>query len=368
MIVKHKIVYVITRSEIGGAQNHIISLLDHIGKKYNLVLVTGSDGYLVDMVNGLSIKPKIYVVDSIDSFNIVKSVLSLKEIFNNEIPDLIHTHSTLASIHGRLAARFCKLKVLHTIHGWHFANKNLLKQILQVSAEFLFKPLTTYWITVSQYDLRLGLRFKLLRNRNVISIKNGIEDTSIDFLRDSRPLEGDDKTRMVFVGRASFQKNCMEAIEIIKLCPSNVLLTMYVTSGDYLSAIIKLIADSNLEDRVTLIIDNPDASSNLHHHDAMLLTSRYEGMPLCVLEAMRVGLPIVSSDVCGMNEIVINRETGYLYPLHDVEEAANCVNRLLEVEKRLELGRVARENFEKYFRAALMANKTADIYEKLLSE
>ena len=99
----------------------------------------------------------------------------------------------------------------------------------------------------------------------------------------------------------------------------------------------------------------------------MLLTSRYEGMPLCVLEAMRAGLPVVATDVCGMNEIVKNGVTGYLYDLYDVDEAVNCIKHLLNIEKRIEMGAMAQESFRENFRAQVMAQRTAEIYAELLN-
>ena len=61
-------------------------------------------------------------------------------------------------------------------------------------------------------------------------------------------------------------------------------------------------------------------------------------------------------------------KTGYLYPLNDSHEGARCVNRLLDVENRIKLGSEGQKEFKANFRAELMVQRTAEVYEKLLSE
>jgi len=363
--VKHKIAYIITRSEIGGAQNHLISLIRHFSKSYDLVLITGSEGYLVDIVDKLPVKPTTYLVSSIDSFNFVHSAFLLKNILKNEQPDLIHAHSTLASISARLAGLLGRTRVLYTIHGWHFANKSPLRKALQIGFEYSFKPLTKYWIAVSKYDFDLGSRFKLFRLNDARCIRNGISDVEPSLRRDNKRPGNDAMFRLVFVGRASHQKNYLEPLNVLSKCRPNVCLTMYI-AGSNISELTSEIEMMGLSERCTVIHNDPHSSQNLMHYDAMILTSRYEGMPLSVIEGLRSGLPIVSTDVCGMNELVAD-DNGYLVKFGDTNEMVSCVESLNDDrELTLSKGRASRSLFIRSYIDTEMLTAIDKFYRQIL--
>ncbi len=356
-----KILSFATKAEIGGAQKHICILEEILHERYDIKLYTGVGEPLLEQMNSCSAKHKF--VPELNSKTFFPAILAVYKIIKSEKPDLIHTHSAIASFVGRIAGRLAGVKTLYTVHGWHFVPTTVWqRRIFGWLLELIARPFTTAWITVSEYDLELGVKKGVIDRKRAYVVPNGVDE--LEVVKQQPKAEG---LKLVFVGRASFQKNCFEAIEIIKLSPSNVSLTMYVTSGDHLPALNKLIVDSDLEHRVTLITDNPEASNELHEYDAMLLTSRYEGMPLCILEAMQAGLPVVATDVCGMNEIVNNGVTGYLYDLYDVDEAAKCIKNLLNIEKRIEMGTMAQDSFRENFRAQIMAQRTAEIYDELLN-
>ena len=361
-----KIAYIITRSEIGGAQNHLISLLSHFSNSFELVLIVGSNGYLVDKVNDLEIKPRVYIVESIDSFNFFRSTLKIIEVIKKEQPDLIHVHSTLASISSRFAAFFTNKNLIYTVHGWHFANKGLFRKSIQISFEYLSKFLTDYWITVSQYDLDSGNRFKLFKKEHVSLIRNGIADVPQKYVAKHEIKNEGGTFNLVFVGRMSHQKNFLAPLEVLARSNKNVRLTMYLAGEDTIEIESK-IKSLSLHDQCKVILNDSNPSEGLADYDAMIITSRFEGMPLSVIEGLRAGLPIISTNVCGMNELV-KGSNGFLIPFDDI----NCMRESIEILSQTEgmrqtMGHSSRLIYEEHFMESQMLKAVGKVYEQMLA-
>lgn len=362
---RQKIVYVITRSDIGGAQNHTLSLIKAFHQRYDLMLIAGSEGVLTESAKALGMS--VHVVKELDSFNVALAIWKLRNILSKECPDLVHTHSSLASFYGRAAAKLCGLKTLYTVHGWHFANeKNRLKWAIKVILEWCAGFCTDHWITVSAFDEKLGSAFHIFKPGKVDVIVNGVGDierTNANGQLDAvnKPLE------IVFVGRATYQKNCLAAVEVLEQTEPNINLTMFA-SGGIIAQLRTKIDNSRERHRIKLILNEPNAGLKMSEFDAMLITSRYEGMPLSVLEAMRGGLAIVSTDICGMNELIVNGENGFLFGPNDQVGMANQLNAFLHDREKLRLmGASSRQRYENAFRLNEMISATERVYKKVIA-
>ena len=354
-----KIAYIITRSDIGGAQNHLISLIKHFSQKYKLLLIVGSEGALTDVAE--SHGADVRVVKSLDSANFFSAIYELRKHLNLHQPDVVHTHSSLASLYGRIAAKMCNIKTVYTVHGWHFANlNNPFKARCQIMVEFLLKRLTSQWIVVSLFDKDLGQQYKLFNKNAVECIPNGVPD-----LQSGQHVRKDTHFKLVFVGRASYQKNYLAAIEILEQSHKQVSLTIY-TSGREVAELLTRVETSPAKGRCEVIVDANNAGSLLNQYDLMIVTSRYEGMPLSVLEGLRAGLPIVSTDVCGMKEIV-RPENGYLVSLENVVDISKWVEMLrLDEGLRTAMSKASRALYEAQFTETDMLASVEYVYTRLL--
>lgn len=361
---RKKILIIVTRAELGGAQNHIDSLVNRLHKDINFILCVGTEGSLLGTFNSLNLTT--HIVPSLDKKQFLLSAISIAQIIRKEQPDLVHTHSAVASFVGRITAKLLKVKTLYTVHGWHFTPNSVpQRRLIGPILEFVAKPFTNHWITVSAYDKKIGLEKHVIANNRCSIIENGIPDIIAPFKNN----QSNNALNVAFIGRATYQKNCLAAVEIIDKCEDQINLTIFSANGDHLPALRTSINNTKLKKRVTLIDDEHEAGEQLENFDLLLMTSRYEGMPLCGLEAMRVGIPIIASDVCGMNEIVHHNENGYLFNLLETDTAAKYLNRLLsDVALRHQLGQKGRELFEKNHLESMMISKTRDIYKALLND
>lgn len=101
--------------------------------------------------------------------------------------------------------------------------------------------------------------------------------------------------------------------------------------------------------------------------DIYLSTSRWEGLPLAVLQAMSLGKPVVASDVTGNKDAVVNDVTGFLYKLGDISNAVMCIQALVdETQTMKQMGEAAKDRQRKEFSVYMMAQKTAQIYSRIL--
>ncbi|MGE5308472.1 MAG: glycosyltransferase, partial [Deltaproteobacteria bacterium] len=122
---KEKLLFVITKLELGGAQKHVLDVLRSLDREqFELFLYTAREGLLVDealSLEGVTVRRSRFLERPI---NPLKDLLALIELFRyiaaNRF-DIVHTHSSKAGILGRLAARFSGVRtVVHTVHGWSF--------------------------------------------------------------------------------------------------------------------------------------------------------------------------------------------------------------------------------------------------------
>jgi len=125
--------------------------------------------------------------------------------------------------------------------------------------------------------------------------------------------------------------------------------------------------NTGLSDRVYFLGNRKDVTELLHQSDLFALMSDWEGLPLSILEAMRCGLPIIASDVGGVNEAVRQSKNGYLIPKNDSKELVDKLTMLLtKPALRLEMGNSGRKLYEDNFTFEKMHKETFSYYEKVI--
>ena len=176
-----KIVYVITQATWGGAQAHLYSLIERQVKIGNTVtLISGIEGRLSDQIKKNLPQVKLVIISNlvrqVSLINDFKAIRALRKLLKRLKPDILHLHSSKAGMVGRLAALGLSMKVVFTVHGWGFTPGVSKKQQLLIKlVEKTLRPLTTYYICVSEFDQNIGLRSKVLKasKENYVVIHNG---------------------------------------------------------------------------------------------------------------------------------------------------------------------------------------------------
>lgn len=361
---KKRILYLITRSEPGGAQSHVLELLKGFKDQYELVLATGEEGFLLDEARSLGIRT--YLIANLQrNLSPTRDYKAYKEIVSvlkESRPDLIHCHSSKAGILGRLAAHRLGIKTVFTAHGWSFAEGTpLSRKLIGLLPERLLACWTNYIITVSDTDRDLAIRYRIGRPERIVTIHNGIADQAL-------PTVNKDNVRpitLIMVARFAAPKYYAQLIDAAATIKANFRLRL-VGNGPLLERMKKRAEELNLSDIVEFLGSRDDVDALLADSDVFILVSDWEGFPISILEAMRAGLPVIACDVGGIHEAITDRTNGRLVPRGEIAGLKLAMQELINDKTlRLEMGTQARRQFERLFTTDIMLKKIEAIYRSL---
>ncbi len=328
--VKLNILYLITSSDVGGAQKHLLSLVDYFVSKKHQVRVAASPGEpLNSSLKKLGIMPVVlkYLQKSIDPLKDLLTFYDISKLLIENNFHIIHCHSTKAGILGRMAAFFAGVPVkIFTAHGFVFHDgMNPVKKYLCILAEKIGGFFSDAIITVSRADYMKARKYKIIPENRLRLIHNGIDcgprvkDCRVPADEKRRQLRekygfGDDDIVIGSVGRLVYEKSYSTAITAFAdLFKNNEKLALIIAGEGYergrLQALVKKL---NLEGRVSLAGEVVAVEEIYSILDIFFLSSIKEGLPYSLLEAGCFALPCVCTDAGGIAEIISDNETGIL--------------------------------------------------------
>ena len=302
---KKRILYVITKSNWGGAQRYVYDLAGALPKeRYDVLVAFGQPGLL-----GLKLKEagiRTHEIGSLQRdvslFTDMRSFLELLALFRRERPDVVHLNSSKAGGLGALAARLARVPhIIFTAHGWPFWEpRSAPVRALVYFSSWLTALLSHKVIVISNYDLDVARKMPGVKQK-LVRIYNGIGTMSFssgDMVRQSFP-KGVKVTGTI--GELTKNKNQISLIEQARNNPA-----MYVAivgDGEDLQYLLKKVEEYGLEMRVKIMGFHP-AHEVLRGFDVFSLPSLKEGLPYVLLEAKAAGLPIEANRVGGVSEIL----------------------------------------------------------------
>jgi glycosyltransferase involved in cell wall biosynthesis len=359
-----KILYVITRAECGGAQVHLVDLLTSLPPEFEPVVATGErEGYLLEKVRSLGIPVRV-IPHLTQRIHPVKDLLALVELvkaIKKESPDLVHAHTSKAGLLARLAAAITRTPAVFTAHTWSFADGiSRWQQWWAVPLERFAARFGTKIIAVSQANKDMALRQSIAISSSIVRIWNGISDVA----QRARPGSGDPLT-LIMTARFAPQKDHLLLIEALSQVEGNWRLLL-VGDGLLRPDVERAITKAGLRDRIKCLGERSDIPELLAAADLFVLSTRWEGLPLSIIEAMRAGLPVVATDVGGVSEVVIDGVTGFVTACGDAEQLRRRITELLASPGRLAImGRNGRRRYEQDFTIGRMTYATWAIYREV---
>jgi glycosyltransferase involved in cell wall biosynthesis len=357
-----RILYAITKAEIGGAQAHVLDLLKGFGRHYDLHLACGEEGYLTQAARDIGVQCHIVkdLVHAASPLRDLRSVGQFSELLRRLRPDLVHAHTTKAGLVARAAAWRCGVPAVFTAHSWAFSDGvSLGWKAMGVPTEWLAAKATARVINVSEANRRLAIRYGL-PSRSQVTIHNGISDTA----HRARPGRSH-VPEVIMVARFAPQKHHQLLLEAFAGINTPATLTL-AGSGPTMAWMRGLAFKLGIGGRVRFLGDRDDVPELLARASVFALASRWEGFPLSILEAMRAGLPVVASDVGGAHEAVSSGENGYLVARGDTGGFRNALWALCrDAELRERMGSAARLRYESQFSVRQMLLKTGLLYEQV---
>ncbi len=270
-------------------------------------------------------------------------------------PTVVHLHSTFAGVIGRFGIdRRPSPRVFYTPHGWSFemwpsGNRRRAAAL----AERLMARRCDTIVAVSEAERRQGLAVGIPAEK-IRVVLNGISAQSCD---PGAANWDDQRLKVLFVGRLDRQKGvdtiCAIASRHMDELALRIIGTSVVSKSD------SAFASSNVEHLGWL--KRGDVEAQIRACDVVAMPSRWEGLSITALEAMRAGKPIVAFAVGGLPEAIQDGSTGRLLP---PENAAAFEVALLSGsrERWRQMGLAARHRFERLFTSARMADQLFRLY------
>lgn len=303
---KKKILFVITKSNWGGAQRYVFDLATGLPTdSFQIAVAFGTPGRLAEELHKRNILT--HTISSLQRDLSLQSdamtFFELMRLFKKERPDIVHLNSSKAGAVGALAARFAHVPhIVFTAHGWPFMERrNIAWRFFAYVASWITALLSHTVIVVSKNDLTYGSRM-LFCKKKMHLIYNGIRlDAPLgsgQIIRDAFPR---DVKIIGTIGELTHNKNQIALIENARKNPD--LFVAIVGEGEDRARLEKAIARYNLANRVKLFGFIP-AQEVLRGFDVFALPSLKEGLPYVLLEAKAAGLPLIANRIGGMGEII----------------------------------------------------------------
>lgn len=322
----------------GGVDCYLRMLLAHMDKNRFMQILICSPDYSEDKYQGLVEEfIQIEMCNSLSFIKDIKAIRKVHELIKHFHPDIIYCHSSKAGGIARIANIGIGIPIIYNPHGWAFNMKGAkLKSFVYLWIERLLSPLTTYYITISNYEKLSAIQNHVAKADKVKVIFNGIDMEVVDKEAESSIVSRASLNipyhayLIGMVGRISRQK-APDVFVHVAAALKDILPDAYfmiVGDGEQRADIELLIRNEGLEGRIMVTgwVDNPIAYACLF--DQALLLSRWEGFGLVLAEYMKLEKPIVATNVDAIPDLVTDYENGLLVEADNVDQTIEAVCKL----------------------------------------
>jgi glycosyltransferase involved in cell wall biosynthesis len=369
-----KILQVITLgTNIGGAQIHVLDLAISLHKRgHDVHVLTGTFGELNQWLTeaGVSNAHFPLLKREISPLYDMRCFLKLQAFIKQFKPDVVASHSSKAGIIVRLVCFFLNIPNTFTVHGWSFeANASKINQRFYFIIERILGFFSCKLITVAHTGYELGVKRRIVPPEKLVTVFNGVRDIGENRLKTGSNTEGVmPSVKLVMSARFQSQKDHETLIRaLIPLKNENFHLSLLGDGTETLADIQTLVNEHGLKEKVSFVGFTTDVVNYLKQADICILISHSEGLPLSILEAMSIGLPIIGSNVGGICKQVKQGYNGFLVERKDVEDLTEKVKLLMNNPTlRREMGKNSRSLYEKEFQLDKMVDKTIAVYQSIL--
>lgn len=375
------VAHVITKLELGGAQQNTLFTVSHLdGARFRPMLITGEPGLLDQEARGLpgvEFRQVPFLVRPIRPLTDLLALLSLTRLLRKLKPVIVHTHSSKAGILGRLAAWLAGVPIIiHSIHGFGFTRyQPPLRRWVLLTAERLAARVTTRFFAVSEANRRLGIELGLFPAERCALVRSGID---LEAFHRARVVVGTKRRELGLrpdrpvIGMIAPLKPQKEPLDFVRMAglvrqvhPEAQFLV--VGDGDLRDAMEAEITRLGLANSFRLAGWRRDIAEIMRCLTVFVLTSRWEGLPRVYLEALASGVPVVGTRVDGAAEVIRDGVNGHLVEPGDVRGLADRVLALLaDPEGAARMGRNG-ESLPKAFDVHEMVRRQEAEYERLFA-
>jgi glycosyltransferase involved in cell wall biosynthesis len=345
-----KKILIISNNPVFGGGEYYISEILSILEQYEDVQYLVKDQILFDKLNKNSRK-----IFSFSSNTFFAQLKELKKVIKIEQPYIVLLNG------GRtlfFAPFLSKSKIIVIRHS---TNRYAVCRIPSAFIQFLYRTLyicllhIVYFfpdiiIHVSNYSMK---EQKLFKNK-AVCIRNGLHDVVIDEKREKLPI------RFLFLGRTDISKGIDIIVNAFQKIPNNIASIDIVGTGTYDDRLMSI-------NRTNIIYHGfqNDTDKYYQNCDVFILLSEYENCPFGIIDALRYGMPVITTGVGGISEMVFNNVNGLIIP-KTTEAMTEAIEKLVNNPKMiLEMGKKSRQIFERNYTIDRVITQLTGIINKL---
>lgn len=314
-------------------------------------------------------------------FKMFKSVKLIKNYMAENPCALVHTQTPFGGVAGRLAAKSFRksgeTKVIYFAHGFHFFKGASFKNyLIYYNIEKYLARYTDCLITLNQEDFKTASKkFKKTKVEYVPGV--GVDTTAINMLTVDKKAKCKElkiphnKKIVLTMAELIPRKNVEGAINAFAAAENDDAILLICGKGREQRKLKDLVKELDIKDKVYFAGYRTDILEICRMSDIFLFTSRQEGLPVAVMQAMAAGLPVIASDIRGNRDLLApdkdSKSKDYLVDVNQTSEFTEKLNYLLKKEKECKkLGEANVANCRKYFDIELVHQRMCDIYTDML--
>ena len=279
----------------------------------------------------------------LDLNNLFSAPQVIREIVKQGNYDIVHVHTPIAAFITRWALRKERmsnnLKVIYTAHGFHFIKgAPRFKNLLFIFLEKLAGKWTDYLIVINKDDHEAALKYRIINSANLLYISGiGLDSkyydpdmVSVEDVEEVRNELGLGNGNKYFLMVGEFNKNkCQsESVQALYSLNNPTIHIVFAGEGSTMSSVRELGKDLGIADRIHFLGYRKDVPRLIKGSLALLLTSRREGLPRCILEAMSLEVPVIATDIRGSKELLADG-AGILYQPGNIEDLRKAMDYII---------------------------------------
>lgn len=264
----------------------------------------------------------------------ISAYKQLSDLFSANDFEFVHCHAPICSVITRYVAKKYGTKVIYTAHGFHFyKGAPFLNWLLFYPVEKYYSKYTDILITINSEDYNRAIKkFKAKKVYKIPSVgldNERINVCNINIEEKRKELNIPENAFVLLsVGELSKRKNQKVIIEAVSKIRDDNIYYLLAGEGEQASVYQKLIDRLNMSDRIFLLGRREDVSELCKMSDVFVHPSIREGLGMAPLEGMAAGLPLISSNVNGINDYSVNGKTGYSCRPDDVNGFVRSIKKL----------------------------------------
>ncbi|MCU0227280.1 MAG: glycosyltransferase family 4 protein [Bryobacterales bacterium] len=363
-----RIAYIITRADaVGGASMHVLHLARAMRQRgHETAVFVGGYGAVTERLQAadIHVHPLRHLQRAIHPAKDAMAIRELTAALRSYRPHLVSTHTAKAGLVGRIAARQLRLPALYTPHGLTIGDRiSRLAGPIFAAIERLASRWCEAIVCVCEQERQLALNHHIAPPHRLRVIHNGMPDVEPHLLANPAAQP----PRICCVARMEAPKDYPTLLRALATLQDLEWDCHLVGDGPLQPSLQALASQLGIGARICFLGYLPDPSPVLAAGQLFVLSTRSEAFPRSILEAMRAGLPVVASQVGGVDEAVLANETGLLCPPGDHLALAVSIRKLLEnAPLRQRFGHSGRHTYSERFRLETMVETTEALYREIL--